>query len=68
MCLMAEIILQQYRTEIQNSKLSILDLKIIFNAQFTAKKLSKYLRLDNHNNFYSNNIAKFIPTDIINRL
>jgi putative transposase len=68
MCLMAEIILQKYRTELQNPKLSVLDLKIIFNAQFTAKKLIKYLRLDDHNNFYSNNIAKFIPTDIINRL
>ena len=68
MCLMSEIILQQYRTELKNPKLSILDLKIIFNSQFTAKKLIKYLRLDDCNNFYSNNIAKFIPTDIINRL
>jgi len=68
MCLISEIILQKYRAELQNSKLSILDLKIIFNVQFTAKKLIKYLRLDDHNNFYSNNIAKFIPTDIINRL
>ena len=68
MCLMAEIILEQYRKELKNPKLSILDLKIIFNAQFTAKKLIKYLRLDDHNNFYSSNIAKFIPTDIINRL
>jgi len=67
MCLKSEIILQQYQQELKNPKLSILDLKIIFNAQFTATKLSKYLRLDDHNNFYSNNIAKFIPTDIINK-
>jgi len=67
-CLMSEIILQRYRIELQNPTLSILDLKIIFNAQCTAKKLSNYLRLDDPNNFYSTNIAKFIPTDIMNRL
>ena len=67
MCLIAEIILEKYRTEFKNPKLSILDLKIIFNAQFTAKKLIKYLQLDDCNNFYSSNIAKFIPTDIINK-
>ena len=67
MCLMAEIILQQARVELQNPKLSVLDIKIIFNAQYIAKKIIKFLRIDDRNNFYSNNIAKFIPTDIINR-
>jgi hypothetical protein len=43
MCIIAEIILDQYRNELKNSKLSILDLEIIFNAQFTAKKLIKHL-------------------------
>ncbi len=41
MCMIAEIILEQYRNELKNSKLSILGLKIIFNSQFTAKKLIK---------------------------
>lgn len=67
MDLMSSIILQQCRAEFENPKLSILDLKIIFNAHFTAKKVIKLLRLDDRNNFYSNIIAKFIPTDIINK-
>jgi hypothetical protein len=67
MCLMTDSILEKYRTELRNAKLSIVDLKIIYNVQFTAQKVSKYLRLDDHNNFYSNNIDKFIPTDIINK-
>jgi putative transposase len=68
MCLMADIILQKYRTELQNPKLSVLDLKIIYNVQFTAQKVIKYLQVEDCNNYYANLIAKFVPTDIINRL
>ena len=39
MCLMSEIILQHYRIELQNPPLNILDLKVIFNAQYIAKNL-----------------------------
>lgn len=68
MGLVASIILQQYRVSFEKPKLSILDLKIIFNAHFTAKKVIKLLRLDDRNNFYSNIIDKFMPTDTINRI
>ena len=51
-----------------NPKLSILDLKILYNAQFTAQRIIKYLGIDDCNNFYSKMIAKYVPAEIINRL
>ncbi len=51
MCLVSKIILEKYRIESKNPKASILDLKIMYNAQFTAKKIIKYLGIDDRNNF-----------------
>jgi putative transposase len=67
MCLVSKIILEKYRAESKNPKASILDLKIMYNAQFTAKKIIKYLGIDDCNNFYSKMIAKYVPNEIINR-
>lgn len=68
MCLVSKIILEKYREESKNPKASILDLKVMYNAQFTAKKIIKYLGIEDHNNFYSKMIAKYVPTEIINRI
>jgi putative transposase len=68
MCLLSKIILEKYRAETKNPKASILDLKIMYNAQFTAQKIIKYLGINDCNNFYSNKIAKYVPDEIINRL
>ncbi len=68
MCLTSKIILDRYRIEINNPKLSILDLKIIYNTHFTAKSIIKYLGIDDCNNFYSKMITKYVPAEIINRL
>jgi putative transposase len=68
MCLVSKIILEKYRVESKNPKASILDLKIIYNAQFNAKNIIKYLGIDDCKNFYSNRIAKYVPIEIINRL
>lgn len=68
MCLLSKIILEKYRVETKNPKASILDLKIIYNAQFTAQKIIKYLGINDYNNFYSKMIAKYVPDEIINRL
>jgi putative transposase len=68
MCIVSKIILDKHRVETKNPKASILDLKIIYNAQFNAKKIIKYLGINDYNNFYSKMIAKYIPTEIINRL
>ena len=67
MCLISKIILEKYRVEAKNPKASILDLKIMYNSQFTAKKIIKYLGIDDCNNFYSKMIAKYVPNEIINR-
>ncbi|MFM8005995.1 MAG: hypothetical protein ACKO86_13840, partial [Dolichospermum sp.] len=68
MCLVSKIILEKYRVETKNPKASILDLKIMYNAQFTAQKIIKYLGIKDCNNFYSKMIAKYVPDEIINRL
>jgi putative transposase len=68
MCMVSKIILDRHRIKTKNSKASILDLKIIYNAQFSAKNIIKYLGINDCNNFYSNMIAKYMPTEIINRL
>jgi hypothetical protein len=68
MCIVSKIILDKHQAETKNPKASILDLKIIYNAQFNAKNIIKYLGINDRNNFYSNMIAKYIPAEIINRL
>ncbi len=73
MCMVSKIILDRYRVETKNPngsarRASILDLKIIYNAQFNAKNIIKYLGINDCNNFYSNMIAKYMPAEIINRL
>lgn len=66
-CLVSKIMLEKYREEAKNPKASILDLKVMYNAQFTAKKIIKYLGIDDRNNFHSKMIAKYVPAEIINR-
>jgi hypothetical protein len=68
MCLVSKIILEKYRAESKKTKASILDLKIIYHAQFNAKNIIKYLVIDDSNNFYSKKIAKYVPNEITNRL
>lgn len=66
MCLISKILLASHRKKLRNEKISILDLKIIFNARFTAKKIIKLLRLPDNNIFYSRIIDHYVPDEIIN--
>lgn len=66
MCLVAKIMLAGYRASSKNDKVGILDLKIIFNARHTAKKVIKFLRLPDSNDFYSDLIDHYVPEELIN--
>ena len=68
MCLVSSIFLQQLQQETNNSKTSLLDLKIISNVRYMAKKIIKYLQITDNNNSYSKNIDQYVPDDTINKL
>lgn len=65
-CLISKILLAHYRKELNNPKISVADLKIIFNTRFRATQIIKYLQIKDDNNFYSDKIAHYIPSDTIN--
>jgi putative transposase len=66
MVLVSQILLPEYRTETQKDKLSINDLKTIFNTRFNIKSFYIYTENDPTSIFNLDNIAKFIPNHIIN--
>ena len=68
MCLVSRIFLEQLRVETNNPKTSLLDLKIISNVRYMAKKIIKYLQITDNNNSYSKNIDQYVPDQTINRL
>ena len=68
MCLVSGIYLEQLREETNNPKTSLLDLKIISNVRYMAKKIIKYLRITDNDNSYSINIDQYVPDETINKL
>ncbi len=66
MTLLSKVILEKSRNETNNPKVSILDLKIIANAQYTARNIIKWLQIPINNNIYLTQICSYIPGEIIN--
>ena len=71
MCLLAKIQLAHYRKILNAPNLSIIDLKLIYKARFTAKKIRaafrlKLVRKDANIIFNEQFCNQFIPQDLIN--
>ena len=66
MVLVSQILLPEYRTKTHKKKLSINDLKTIFNARFNLKSFYIYAENDPTSIFNLESIAKFVPNHIIN--
>lgn len=66
MCLIAKVQLTHYRKISNVPKLSIIDLKLIYKARFTAKNILKLVRQDSNTIFNEHFCEQFIPQDLIN--
>lgn len=66
MCLVSKILLEEYRPKLAIGQLSILDLKILFSARNTAKKLFKLTQNQPNTIFNEHFCDHFIPDDLIN--
>ncbi len=65
MCLISKIFLEQYRIRLKNEQFSVLDLKILFNARNTARKLFNLTRQQPDSIFNEAFCEHFIPDDLI---
>ena len=70
-CLVSKIQLAHYRKKLNAPNLSIIDLKLIYKARFTAKKIRAAFRLKlvrkNPNTIFNEQFCEqFIPQDLIN--
>lgn len=66
LCLVSKILLEQYGQSLQGQQMSILDLKILFNARNTAKKIFKLTHNQPNIVFNEDFCDQFIPDDLIN--
>jgi len=66
MSLVSKILLETYRSTLHMEQLSVLDLKILFNARYTAKKLFKLTHNQPESIFNEHFCDHFIPDDLIN--
>lgn len=66
MCLIAKVQLAHYRKILNAPKLSIIDLKLIYKARFTAKNILKLMRKDTNTIFNEQFCEQFLPQDLIN--
>ena len=66
MCLVAKVQLAHYRKILNTPKLSIIDLKLIYKARFTAKNILKLVRKDTNTIFNEHFCEQFLPQDLIN--
>lgn len=66
MCLVSKILLEEYRSKLLISALSVLDLKILFSARHTAKKLFILTHNQPNSIFNQHFCEHFIPDDLIN--
>jgi putative transposase len=66
MCLIAKVQLAHYRKILHAPKLSIIDLKLIYKARFTAKNILKLVQKDTNAIFNEQFCEQFLPQDLIN--
>lgn len=66
MCLIAKVQLAYYRELLNAPKLSIIDLKLIYKARFTAKNILKLIRKQPSSIFNDQFCEQFMPQDLIN--
>lgn len=66
MVIIMKVLMPKYRLKTQNDKLSINDLKVIFNARFNIKSFYIYTENEPNSIFNSEIIDNFIPKHIIN--
>jgi putative transposase len=66
MCLISKILLQHYQQELGLKKLSVLDLKILFNARHTAKNILKLTQNNPKTIFNDDFCSQFVPKELIN--
>lgn len=66
LCLVSKILSGQYQQSLQGPPMSILDLKILFNARNTAKKIFKLTHNQPDIIFNEDFCDQFIPDDLIN--
>lgn len=62
----SKILLASIREKTGNSKISVLDLKILFNARFQAHSIIKLLRKNGYSISYCDWIELYYPNDMIN--
>ncbi len=66
MCLVAKIYQAQYRQQLQNPRISILDIKLMRKAQFTAKDVLIWVPKHPDSIFNDLTWQNFMPNDLIN--
>ena len=66
MCLISKIQLAHYRKKLNAPNLSIIDLKLIYKARFTAKNIFKLVQKNPNTIFNEQFCEQFIPQDLIN--
>jgi putative transposase len=66
LCLVSKILLGQYKQSLHRQQMGILDLKILFNARNTAKKIFKLTHNQPNIIFNEDFCDQFIPDDLIN--
>jgi putative transposase len=66
MCLLSKVQLDYHRDVLKIPKLSIIDLKLIYKARFTAKNILKLVRNQHIPIFNEQFCEQFIPEDLIN--
>jgi len=66
MCLVNKILLKQFRDELQNQKLSLMDLKILFNYRHSAKNIINRVRKSPDLIFKAGFCDTIIPETLIN--
>lgn len=66
MCLVSSILLEEYRTKLAMVQLSVLDLKILFSARNSLKKLFKLTQAEPNTIINEHFCDNVIPDDLIN--
>jgi putative transposase len=66
MCLISKILLESYRETLKNDRLSVLDLKILFNTRHTAKSIFKLTRNNPEVIFNEAFCDQFLSQELIN--
>lgn len=66
-CLVSKIYVAQYREELKNPNLSVIDLKLIHRGRYIAKNVLKLVHKQPDRIFNDDLWLSFVPNDLINR-